>query len=116
MDYADEGVYFVISSTQDSWSNIFPNWYYGSFADDATVDDAYVAPFSIRLNKYSLWVASAVNTGVINVTDLTSLADSGEDPDDDDDGDDDDDDDDDADDYGYDDDGRRRPNVLRLFF
>ena len=73
--YEDNGERFSIATTLTQWNKMFQlknrgtsqGWNANSNTDGPS------APFDISVNKYSLWVAAAVNMGMLHISDLTSL-------------------------------------------
>ena len=53
--YSSTGDYFILESTKAEWEGLFPNW---KIPED---DNKPIDEWNIEINKYSLWVAAAVN-------------------------------------------------------
>ena len=49
---------------------------YDDKLEPSVTNSSYDPPLGVGLNKYSLWVAGAVNMGIIKISDLTDLADT----------------------------------------
>jgi len=75
MVYSDLGNSFLLSAAGSSWSSKLPKWKFmvneGLFDDDAFDPDR-----GVTINKYSSWVAAAVNLRIIAIDDLTDLLDT----------------------------------------
>ena len=66
MVYSSAGDYFDVEMEEDTWQTLFPRWTIKSQGGSSST-------YKIEFNKYSLWVAAAVNMGVLKISDLTSL-------------------------------------------
>jgi hypothetical protein len=67
--YQDKGNEISLSASSDEWTTTFPKWKFGLQNDDGATRTSN----AISLNKYSMWVAAAVNLGVISIVNLTNL-------------------------------------------
>jgi len=69
--YSDKGNSFTLSASEAQWSQYLPKWkFMTNFDAQVDVDK------SVNINKYSLWVAGAVNMGIISIDHLTDLTDT----------------------------------------
>lgn len=78
LNYADSEGDGVISATYEDFTAAFPEW---KFNEQDEYDDFFAdvpkSDVAVRFNKYSLYIASAVNMGLLSIADLISLEDSG---------------------------------------
>jgi len=70
--YQDQGDVLRLSALKTDWATNVPDWQFG---DNTIFSYEYDASSTneVDLNKYSLWVAASVNSGVIQISDLTDL-------------------------------------------
>jgi hypothetical protein len=73
LTYQENGDQLSLTAASSSWDTTFPKWKFGSAENDFVDDDAPSLPQGIALNKYSIWVAAAVNLGIISIKNLTNL-------------------------------------------
>jgi len=71
LSYDDLGNTFLLSAPTSSWNENLPKWKFAS-PKVASADPL----IGIEVNKYSAWVAAAVNLGIISIKDLTDLTDT----------------------------------------
>jgi hypothetical protein len=72
--YEDLGDVARLSAPATSWTDAIPSWNFGtnSLFDDDSQDESFKVN-AVDINKYSLWVAASVNSGVIRIANLTDL-------------------------------------------
>ena len=71
MEYADRGNSFRLSASKSKWSEFLPKWkFVENYESEADITKG------VTVNKYSLWVAGAVNMGIISIDHLTDLTDT----------------------------------------
>ena len=79
LQYSDLGNSVFLSAAQSEWTAKLPKWKFASQAgedDKLSYDTGYDPIKGLAINKYSLWVAAAVNMGTISIADLTDLTDT----------------------------------------
>jgi hypothetical protein len=67
--YQEGGDTLSLTADSSSWDTTFPKWKFGDSQDDVLQSSTGV----VTLNKYSIWVAAAVNLGIISIKNLTNL-------------------------------------------
>jgi hypothetical protein len=71
LSYDDLGNTFLLRAPTSDWNTNVPKWKF------ATPKVASHDPLiGIEVNKFSVWVAAAVNLGIISIKDLTDLTDT----------------------------------------
>ena len=77
LTYEDNGDKAMIGAPKNEFTNAFPRWNFNTQGEDDDFFPADTLPVSLEMNKYSIYVAAAVNMGLLSVADLVDLADSG---------------------------------------
>ena len=71
LSYSDRGNSFKVSAEEGMWTTYLPKWkFMTNFDANVDVDKG------VGINKYSMWVAGAVNMGIITIDQLTDLTDT----------------------------------------